>query len=153
MKILESSPRGLWHLLGKQSGESPRGFESLTLRNPSLKLRNCMHYTYILLSSKSHIFYFGSTNNLKNRLDLHNSGQVVSTKPHLPWKLVWYGVFQTEKQARNFELYLKHGSGKAFAYKRLVSVALAKDFEAGIKGSPKPRAQDTSPSAKLYILK
>jgi hypothetical protein len=32
---------------------------------------------------------------------------------------------------------LKSGSGKAFAYKRLVSVALEKDFAQGRKGSPK----------------
>lgn len=99
-----------------------------------------MHYTYILLSSKSHIFYFGSTNNLKKRFEIHNKGEVVFTKPHLPWKIVWYGAFKTERQARDFELYLKSGSGKAFAYKRLVSVALAKDFEIGRKGSPKLKA-------------
>lgn len=90
-----------------------------------------MHYCYILLSLNSHIFYFGSTNDLKVRLRLHNSGEVKSTKPHMPWKLVWYGAFETEKQAREFELYLKKGSGKAFAYKRLVNVALAKDFVGG----------------------
>lgn len=90
-----------------------------------------MYYAYVLLSSKSHIFYFGSTNDLKNRLSLHNKGLVKSTKPHMPWKLVWYGAFDSEKQARNFELYLKTGSGKAFAYKRLVSVALANDFLGG----------------------
>jgi predicted GIY-YIG superfamily endonuclease len=90
-----------------------------------------MFYSYILLSEKSHIFYFGSTNDLKNRLFLHNSGKVISTKPHMPWKLAWYGSFETEKQARDFEQYLKSGSGKAFAYKRLVSVALKKDFSAG----------------------
>ncbi|MDD5489235.1 MAG: GIY-YIG nuclease family protein [Candidatus Moranbacteria bacterium] len=96
-----------------------------------------MHYTYILLSSKSHIFYFGSTNNLKERLKLHNIGQVKSTRPHIPWKLAWYCAFETEKQARDFELYLKSGSGKAFAYKRFVSAALAKDFSEGRHGSPK----------------
>ncbi len=96
-----------------------------------------MFYSYILLSSKSHIFYFGSTNNLKLRLELHNSGEVKSTKPHMPWQLVWYGGFKTEKEARDFELYLKTGSGKSFAYKRLISVALKKDFVEGRKGSPK----------------
>lgn len=90
-----------------------------------------MHYAYILLSSKFHIFYFGSTNNLKERFKLHNSGQVKSTKPHLPWELVWYAGFVTEKEARDFELYLKTGSGKAFAYKRFVPVAMAKDFSNG----------------------
>ncbi|HOU45588.1 MAG TPA: GIY-YIG nuclease family protein [Candidatus Pacearchaeota archaeon] len=99
-----------------------------------------MHYAYILLSSKSHIFYFGSTNDLKIRFRLHNDGKVRSTKPHMPWKLVWYGAFETEKQARDFEQYLKNGSGKSFAYKRLVSVALENDFGSGRKGSPKHKA-------------
>jgi len=96
-----------------------------------------MFYTYILLSSKSHIFYFGSAKDLKIRLELHNNGKVKSTKFHMPWKLVWYSAFETEKQARDFEQYLKTGSGKSFAYKRFVSVALMKDFVAGRKGSPK----------------
>ena len=99
-----------------------------------------MNYCYILLSSKSHIFYFGSTNDLKNRVELHNSGKVLSTKPHCPWKIVWYGSFSTEKEARDFERYLKTGSGKAFAYKRLVSEALAKDFKGGRKSIPKLKA-------------
>ena len=95
-----------------------------------------MHYCYILSSLKSPIFYFGSANDLKARFELHNTGKVKSTKPHLPWKIVWYGAFETEKQARDFEQYLKNGSGKAFAYKRLVSVALAKDFSDGRRGNP-----------------
>lgn len=92
-----------------------------------------------MLSDKSHVFYFGSANDLKERLLLHNSGRVKSTKPHLPWKLVWYGAFETEKQARDFEQYLKKGSGKSFAYKRLISVALKKDLTLGRipRGTPK----------------
>ena len=79
---------------------------------------------------------------MKIRLNLHNTGQVSSTKPHLPWKLVWYGAFSTEKEARDFELYLKTGSGKALAYKRLISDALAKDFQKGRvpSGLTKPKA-------------
>ena len=88
-----------------------------------------MYYSHILLSSKSHIFYYGYTSDLKNRFKLHNSSKVFPTKPHIPWKLVWYGAFDTEKEAKDFELYLKSGSGKAFAYKRLVSEVLAKDIE------------------------
>ncbi|MCP4252177.1 MAG: GIY-YIG nuclease family protein [Candidatus Scalindua sp.] len=96
-----------------------------------------MYYCYILLSLKSHIFYYGSTKNLKTRIKFHNDGNVKSTKPHLPWKLVWYGAFETEKQSKNFEEYLKSGSGKAFAYKRLVSVALANDITMGRKKQTK----------------
>lgn len=43
----------------------------------------------------------------------------------------------TEKEAKKFEQYLKSGSGKAFAYKRLVSEALAKDGYSGRFGVPK----------------
>ncbi len=87
-----------------------------------------MCYTYILRSLKSKIFYYGYTNNLKERVNQHNAGLSKSTKPHRPWKLVFYTAFETEQQAKNFEQYLKTGSGKAFAYKRLVSVTLAKDY-------------------------
>ena len=99
-----------------------------------------MHYTYILLSSKSHIFYFGSTNDLRARFKSHNAGSVPSTKPHTRWKLVWDGGFDTEKEARDFERYLKTGSGRAFAYKRLISVALERDFLSGRKGSSKTKS-------------
>jgi hypothetical protein len=44
---------------------------------------------------------------------------------------VWYGGFTTEKEARDFERYLKSGSGKAFAYKRFVKEVLVKDFSSG----------------------
>ena len=94
-----------------------------------------MYYVYSLKCKDG--YYFGSTNNLQKRLELHNQGNVPSTKPHIPWKLVWYGAFETEKQAGDFELYLKTGSGKAFAYKRLIPVALEEDFRKGRKGSPK----------------
>ena len=92
-----------------------------------------MYYCYILLSSKSHIFYFGSAKDLKKRVEIHNNGEVKSTKSYIPWKLIWYGAFLSEKEARDFEQYLKTGSGKAFAYKRLVSVASKKDFAKGRK--------------------
>ncbi|MDE2099773.1 MAG: GIY-YIG nuclease family protein [Patescibacteria group bacterium] len=85
-------------------------------------------YTYILWSSKSSNFYFGSTKDITNRLDEHNNGTSRSTAPYRLWKLVWCGVFQNRKLAEDFERYLKSGSGKAFAYKRLVnSEALKKD--------------------------
>ncbi|MBI2109198.1 MAG: GIY-YIG nuclease family protein [Parcubacteria group bacterium] len=59
-----------------------------------------MHYVYILWSSKSKNFYYGYTEDLRKR----------------------------QKLAKDFERYLKSGSGKAFAYKRLLNTeALKKD--------------------------
>ena len=100
-----------------------------------------MFYTYILKSSKSLIFYYGSTSDLKKRVSEHNAGISKSTRPHLPWILVWYCGFPTKKQAEDFELYLKSGSGKAFAYKRLV--ALAKDEFRSYKMVSEALAKDT----------
>ena len=96
-----------------------------------------MFYTYILLSSKFHRFYFGYTSNLKERLKQHNEGINKATKGGEPWKLTWYAAFSSEKEARNFEQYLKTGSGKSFAYKRFIPVALEKDFLAGRKSVTK----------------
>jgi len=87
-----------------------------------------MYYIYILYSSKSKNFYFGYTENLKKRFLEHNKGLSKATAPCKPWQLVFYAAFDNIKKAKDFELYLKTGSGKAFAYKRLVySEALKKD--------------------------
>lgn len=84
-----------------------------------------MYYVYILKSSKSGIFYYGYTSDLRRRLEEHNSGKSQFTKGHQPWNLEFYSAFIDEQKAKDFELYLKSGSGKAFVYKRLV--AFAKD--------------------------
>ena len=86
-----------------------------------------MYYVYILQSSKSNILYYGYTADLRKRFNEHNSGKSRFTKGHIPWKLVWYSAFDHEQKAKDFELYLKSGSGKAFVYKRLVDVAFRKD--------------------------
>jgi len=86
-----------------------------------------MYYVYILKSSKSGILYYGYTDNLKRRLEEHNNGKSKFTKGHLPWILVFYAAFADKQKAKNFELYIKSGSGKAFVYKRLANVALTKD--------------------------
>ena len=91
-----------------------------------LILQNFMYYTYILWSSKSKIFYFGYTDDLKNRFTEHNNGLVKSTKTHRPWKIVFYATFEGKKLAKDFERYLKTGSGKAFAYKRFLNSEVLK---------------------------
>lgn len=79
------------------------------------------------MSSKSGILYYGYTEDLRKRMKEHNTGKSKFTKGHMPWRLVWYCAFETVQKAKDFELYIKSGSGKAFVYKRLVNVAFAKD--------------------------
>jgi len=66
-----------------------------------------MFYTYILKSDKNNELYIGSTNDLKRRLVEHNNGKVHSTKPYLPYKLVYYEAFGADSDARRRESMLK----------------------------------------------
>jgi putative endonuclease len=80
-----------------------------------------MFYTYILRSEQNpDRFYYGFSSDLKKRLRVHNQGGNVSTKTGVPWTLAWYGGFESESAAIDFERYLKTASGKAFARKRLL---------------------------------
>jgi len=63
--------------------------------------------------------YVGITQDLKKRLATHNAGGSVHTAKYKPWELVVYMGFKNEATARAFEKYLKSGSGRAFAKKRL----------------------------------
>ncbi|MDY6792945.1 MAG: GIY-YIG nuclease family protein [Thermodesulfobacteriota bacterium] len=63
--------------------------------------------------------YIGLTSNLNNRIQAHNDGRSPHTSKFKPWKLVTYLVFSEKSKATAFESYLKSGSGRAFANKRL----------------------------------
>jgi putative endonuclease len=63
--------------------------------------------------------YTGFTENLKERLTSHNRGESSHTAKFVPWSLVSYHAFSDKKLALDFENYLKTGSGRAFAHKRL----------------------------------
>jgi putative endonuclease len=78
-----------------------------------------MHYVYMLRSlPHPDQRYIGFTSDLKKRFKSHNSGASIHTAKYKPWKLVSYFAFEDERRAREFEHYLKSGSGKAFANKR-----------------------------------
>lgn len=78
-----------------------------------------MKYVYILQSEVGDHFYVGVTDDLRERLARHNSGNVPHTSKYRPWLLKTYIAFSDEKAAFAFEKYLKTGSGRAFAKKRL----------------------------------
>jgi predicted GIY-YIG superfamily endonuclease len=79
-----------------------------------------MKYVYLLQSlSYPKQRYIGITSDLGNRLSAHNAGQSAHTAKFRPWTLVGYLAFMDESKAIAFEKYLKSGSGRAFAQKRL----------------------------------
>ncbi|MCX6764674.1 MAG: GIY-YIG nuclease family protein [Candidatus Nealsonbacteria bacterium] len=71
-----------------------------------------MYYIYILQSLKDMRTYVGYTNNLKRRLKLHNSGQVIATKHRKPLKLLFSEEFITAQEAKKREQYWKNGGGR-----------------------------------------
>jgi len=78
-----------------------------------------MYFVYILQSQKDGNLYIGCTNNLKRRLELHNSGKVFSTKSRRPLFLIYCEVYHNEKDAFAREKFLKSGWGKNYIRKVL----------------------------------
>ena len=77
-----------------------------------------IYYVYLIKSlTFPETFYVGYTTNLKQRLEFHNSGGSVHTAKYKPWKLVMYLGFAEQAKAKEFEKYLKSGSGRAFIKK------------------------------------
>jgi putative endonuclease len=77
-------------------------------------------YVYILQSEQdAEHFYTGITDDLGARLSEHNSGEVAHTARYRPWNIKSYVAFTGDTRALAFEKYLKSGSGRAFAKKRL----------------------------------
>lgn len=70
------------------------------------------YYVYILKSTKDKSLYIGYTSDLKKRLDEHNLGKNLATKPFIPYKLIFYEAFLNRVDAKNREEYLKSGYGR-----------------------------------------
>jgi putative endonuclease len=80
-----------------------------------------MYYVYVLESSKDKKKYTGYTKNLKLRFELHEKGEVVSTKNRRPLKLIYYEACLNQQDATHREKYLKTYHGKMFIKRRLKS--------------------------------
>jgi putative endonuclease len=78
-----------------------------------------MYFVYLIKSKiDSEKTYIGFTSNLEQRLQEHNAGKSLHTADFRPWGLVAYFAFDSKLKAIEFEIYLKSGSGNAFAKKR-----------------------------------
>jgi putative endonuclease len=77
-----------------------------------------MVYVYVLHSARDGQFYTGCTRDLRNRMALHNAGQVPSTKERRPLKLIYYEASISERDAFRREKYLKTTYGKRYIRNR-----------------------------------
>ena len=78
-----------------------------------------MFYVYCIKSKKTEQLYFGFTNNLKRRLEEHNSGLNFSTKPYIPWELIYYEACLNKNDAIRRESYMKTTQGRRMFGRRL----------------------------------
>jgi len=78
-----------------------------------------MFYHVYIIQSRSNPdrFYSGFTEDLKKRLQDHNSGKNPHTSKFKPWKIKTAIAFSDRQKALDFERYLKTPSGRAFAKK------------------------------------
>ena len=77
-------------------------------------------FVYVLRSeSDPQRHYVGITSDVERRLEWHNAGPSGQTVRHRPWSVVVSIEFLDECTALRFERYLKSGSGRAFAKRRL----------------------------------
>jgi len=65
-------------------------------------------YTYILFSISKNRYYIGQTDDIKKRIERHNKGRVISTKPYLPWILIGYIEKETRHEVILLERKLKN---------------------------------------------
>lgn len=77
-----------------------------------------MFYVYSLKCKDG--YYIDCTDNLKDRFDRHQKGQVTTTSNRLPIKLDFYFAINDKYKAFEFKKYLKSGSGRAFINKHLI---------------------------------
>jgi predicted GIY-YIG superfamily endonuclease len=79
-----------------------------------------MWYVYILRSIVDKNIYVSLTDNIRRRLNEHNSGKVDSTKGRIPFRLEAYIAVKDQTKAIELERYFKTGSGRALIKKRIL---------------------------------
>ncbi|MDQ6815276.1 MAG: GIY-YIG nuclease family protein [Bacteroidota bacterium] len=73
-----------------------------------------MYYAYVLKSIEHDYFYKGHCKDISMRLQQHNSGMTVSIRPYVPFQVIYYETFDTEREAIAREKYFKSAAGRRF---------------------------------------
>ena len=61
-----------------------------------------------MYSEKFDKYYIGQTNDIANRLLLHNAGTEKATQPYVPWQIIWHKEKSTGSEAMGLEKKLKN---------------------------------------------
>ena len=84
-----------------------------------------MYFSYVLQSQKKNIFYYGSTEDLNKRIQMHNEGLVKFTSKYTLWKIVLFEEFKTRAEAVRREKWYKTGVGREWIKKQLAAQSAA----------------------------
>ena len=63
-----------------------------------------MYYVIVLESQKDGRYYIGATAEIEDQLKRHNAGETRSTRPFLPYKIVYTEAFSNLAEARRREI-------------------------------------------------
>lgn len=86
-----------------------------------MRLKYCI---YVLVSLQDKNLYVGYTTDLQERLTAHFRGEVPSTAPRRPFRLIYCEYHHSMSDAKRREQYLKTSAGKT-ALKRMLRDVLA----------------------------
>lgn len=94
-----------------------------------------MFNVYILYSPKHDKYYVGHTDDLKRRLEEHNSNpRMTYTHKFRPWKLVkYFQVNQSRGDALKMERFIKKMKSRAFIMRLLEEESLFTEIAKGMK--------------------
>ncbi|MFA6272438.1 MAG: GIY-YIG nuclease family protein [Patescibacteria group bacterium] len=73
-----------------------------------------MYYVYVIESIKFKRLYKGFTSDIPERVWKHNQGKTYSTKPYIPYRLIYYEAFLDINDAIQREKILKSKWGTKF---------------------------------------
>ncbi len=71
-----------------------------------------MYFIYVLESLVDQHLYVGYSDNIKRRLDEHNSGKVLATRNRRPFKVIHLEGFVNQQDATSREKFYKTGWGR-----------------------------------------
>jgi putative endonuclease len=80
-------------------------------------------FVYILQSKKDFSFYIGQTNDLDARLCKHNDGLSKYSSSKIPWRLVYFEMFETRTEAIKREKGIKSKKSRKY-----IEVLISKKF-------------------------
>ena len=67
-----------------------------------------MYSVYIIFSQSGNRYYIGQTSNVDMRLSRHNAGYEKSTKPYIPWEMIFWIEKNSRSEAMVLEKKLKN---------------------------------------------